>query len=108
MPIVRLLLLGGLVVAGGCVWPVHEHADAALSGLIAQPFDLQPEPQSEVGSKSTSKENAAVKPGPLDKQIAALPIPDAKTSSAIEGSVSASALQTPPKRGLVIPPEIPG
>src|SRR5437016_1921816 len=39
----RLLLLSGLLLLGGCLWPVREKTDQAVHDIASHPFDLAPE-----------------------------------------------------------------
>jgi cobalt-zinc-cadmium efflux system outer membrane protein len=113
----RLLPLAGLLLLGGCLWPVRERTDQAVRDLASRPYDLVPEAalkdvlqaKEAPPAPATPPGGSAAPPGPGPGGSAALPSP----ASDIQ---TTAFLQAPPERPggglpryeLQIPSTLPG
>jgi cobalt-zinc-cadmium efflux system outer membrane protein len=100
----RLLLLGTLLLLGGCTWPVREKTDQVLRDLASHPFDVAP-------AKETSQEKPKTeddKPAATNAQESE-PATDTQTTAWMQSE--RRPVQTSdgrPKYDLKIPSTIPG
>src|SRR5262249_55190037 len=89
----RLLLVSGLLLLGGCLGPVREKTDQAAPNLASRPYDLVPKEALEDIQKDKEAPAAAPKvplgggaapPGPGGSQAA--PAPDIQTTAFLQGA----------------------
>jgi cobalt-zinc-cadmium efflux system outer membrane protein len=86
----RLLLLSGVLLAGGCSWPVREATDQAVLNLVNHPFDTGPETaESPASATPTSSSPAREESSPSrrpDAKPAAVPEvpPDTRTTALMD------------------------
>ncbi len=103
MSALRLLLLSGLLLLGGCLWPVREKTDQVVHNLAARPFDLAPEGAPE--SVPQTQETAA--PSPKTAPDSQSPAPDIQTTAFLQAAPDKAAGGLP-KYELQIPAALPG
>jgi cobalt-zinc-cadmium efflux system outer membrane protein len=117
MSLRRLLLLSGLLLASGCLWPVREQTDHLVYDLAAHPFDLAPDPPPEPPSRARagqvpadSRTERAILEAPGGKAgVQLLPSADVQTTALMQPDKPPGKPEgARPRVDLTIPPEIPG
>jgi cobalt-zinc-cadmium efflux system outer membrane protein len=110
MSLHRNLLLLGLLLTGGCLWPVREKTDQTVHDLISRPYDVAP-----TLAGDTVKETPQPKGGPSEPATKPTPKGPAAAPPVLTDMQTTAYMQAPPdkalarpKYDLVIPPEIPG
>ena len=110
----RFLLLSGLLLIGGCLWPVREKTDRDVAEIIARPLDLTPVLSSETApvappSGRSADDSDAKGAGASAKPGAAPQATDLRTTALMQPSPDGNrAPGERPRIDLRIPPEIPG
>jgi cobalt-zinc-cadmium efflux system outer membrane protein len=110
---IRLLPLAGLLLVGGCLWPVQEKTDRAVQTLASRPYDLVPEaalkdmPRAGEPAAPTPKP-----PAPMPGVQGAPPVPasDVQTTAFLQQPPIGVGVGLPAKYQyqLTIPTEVPG
>jgi cobalt-zinc-cadmium efflux system outer membrane protein len=102
----RLLLLPGVLLVGGCLWPVRQSTDQAVQDLSSRPFDLAPAVSAEP-LKETPK--AGETPAAPARTSSAGPGPatDIQTAAYMQAAPKEPG-RALPKYELQIPPQVPG
>jgi cobalt-zinc-cadmium efflux system outer membrane protein len=110
MALRRALLLTGLMLAGGCLWPVREKTERTLQDLVARPYDLAGEAVKEMPRAAEEPAAPAKKAGEPGVSAPGAKAPPAATD--IQTTAYMQAVQEKPGRqkkfDLVIPTEVPG
>jgi cobalt-zinc-cadmium efflux system outer membrane protein len=106
----RLLLLSGLLLVGGCLWPVREKTDQTIHELASRPYDLVPKDALEDVQKA--REAPGVPPkaapsGPAVSQVPPAPARDVQTVAFLQGAAERPTGGLP-KYELQIPSTLPG
>jgi cobalt-zinc-cadmium efflux system outer membrane protein len=104
----RLLLLSGLLLVGGCLWPVQEKTDRTVLELASRPYDRAPALPAEATRVMPPADEKAA-PAERAKPVAVSVPTDVQTTALME---AAQAPEKPPlalpEYKLTIPPDLPG
>src|SRR4051794_6928272 len=106
----RLVVLGGLLLVGGCLWPVQQQTDATLADLASHPFDLAGNSAEPIGPSQVeqpAKDKTETLGTPPGNVLSALPKPDVQTTALMAEPTKKTLSAVAQKRRLEIPPEIP-
>jgi cobalt-zinc-cadmium efflux system outer membrane protein len=101
-----MLLLSGLFLLSGCLWPVREKTDQSVAELSAHAFDVAPDlPAQTAPAPPSSDKDTAPK-----KEAAALPPTDLQTTALMQPAPDQAKPPggRPPRIDLKIPPALPG
>jgi cobalt-zinc-cadmium efflux system outer membrane protein len=107
----RLLLVSGLLLTGGCLWPVREKTDRSVAELAARPFDLTPDFPAQPRAPAPPADGAPPAAAAPTREGAAAGLPPADVQAAAYVQAGAGPGQPEgrrPRLDLHIPPEIPG
>jgi cobalt-zinc-cadmium efflux system outer membrane protein len=100
------LLLGHLILLGGCTWPVRKQTDQIVRELASHPYDLAPpEVSAKVAPKAKETDAPAQASDDEPKASLAAPTTDIQTTAYMQAARDPAKL---PKYDLKIPSAIPG
>jgi cobalt-zinc-cadmium efflux system outer membrane protein len=115
MLVKRMLVLAGLLLMGGCLWPVHERTQMSINDLATHPFDVLPD---STHSGATENERPEEKDTPTpEPKNEKLPTPkevgppmDLETTRYMQGDIEEKRLKQREEfaKRLNIPGTIPG
>jgi cobalt-zinc-cadmium efflux system outer membrane protein len=113
----RLLLLGSLLLLGGCLWPVREKTDQTIREMASHPFDVAPSAMLEEGGQPSKAaapraqtppaQGTAAPPAPMP-DVSAAPLAPATDVQTVAFMQEAPKKPKEVEKELQVPPEIPG